>query len=104
MGTFLGVIGGLVALLTFYAWRRLVRAPAWPPTIRRVALGTLVLLGAWVPIAFAAPRWADRETPPLLVLVGAAWAGVLFLTFATLVAMDVVRVARWAVRRAKRGA
>jgi uncharacterized protein len=96
---FLAVVLALVAALSFYAWRRLVVAPGWPRPVRRWSLVALIVLGVWVPIAFAAPRWAGRATPKFLVLVGATWAGVLFVLFATLVAVDVARAASAVVRR-----
>jgi uncharacterized protein len=95
---FLVVVLGIVAAVHFYAWRKLVRAPQWPRPLRVVATVTLVALAVLVPVGFSAQRWARPDIARVLVLVGATWAGVVFLLFVTLAVLDLLRGAAWLVR------
>ncbi len=93
------VVVGLVAALHLYVWRRFVRAPRWPLRVRRGATVALLVLAILIPVGFSAPHWAGTQTARVFVLVGATWAGVVFLLASILGTIDAGRGVAWLAQR-----
>jgi predicted MPP superfamily phosphohydrolase len=93
----------ILAALHYYAWRRLVRDPAWSRGWRRGLTIAIVALGVAAPASMTLWRWIGSEAAAPVSLVGATWMGSLFLLVTILFAADVVRGVRgatgWVRRR-----
>jgi len=87
------------ALVHFYVWLRLVRAPHLPRRWSRAATIALVVLFVAIPIASTSRLWwpALGKT---LGWVAFPWLAFCGLAAITLLALDVVRLIAWLVRRA----
>ncbi|HVU01527.1 MAG TPA: metallophosphoesterase [Polyangiaceae bacterium] len=96
--TFVGIVLAVMGLVHFYVWARLVEAPAPPPAVKRTLTALFVLLFLTIPLSFYATR-GDVAARRWLALPGYVWLGALFLLFATVLAVDVVRVAGALVQR-----
>jgi len=83
------VLGGMHA----YLWWRLIRDPRLPAPWGRIATLLLVLLALGVPaglfMARSARGWVARVAPA----AAAAWLGVAFILFSTVLALDLARLA-----------
>jgi uncharacterized protein len=82
----LAVMGGV----HYYAWTRLVRDLALPPSQQRLLTVGFVVLFALVPLSFFVRRTSSVLATPV-VWVASIWIGVLLLLLVTLVAGDVIR-------------
>lgn len=82
----LSVVGGV----HYYAWTRLVRDLALPPSQQRMLTLGFVVLFALVPLSFFVRRASGVLAVPV-VWVASIWLGVLLLLLVTLLAGDVVR-------------
>jgi predicted MPP superfamily phosphohydrolase len=82
----LSVVGGV----HYYAWARLVRDLALPPSQQRMLTLGFAVLFALVPLSFFVRRASSVLAVPV-VWVASIWLGVLLLLFVTLLAGDIVR-------------
>ncbi len=96
---FLLVALGVLALMHYYLWRRLVSDPALPPGLARALTVLLVLGAAGVPLVSLTARQLDQGAVRPLALVAFSWLGLAFLLFVLLLAGDLGRGLVALVRR-----
>ncbi len=94
----------LLTLLHVYAWRRLVRDPGLTGRARRAGTIAIAVLGVCVPVAILVGRFLHGGAGRVLAWPAYLWYGVLLYSLLVLLAVDGVRVARWAARKVRRGA
>ena len=73
-----------------YLWSRLVQAPLWPLSFKRVATVLMIVLALSIPLSMIASRMIPGTTGRILALIGFVWIGLafyltLFLGFTDLV-------------------
>jgi len=95
---FIGIVLSIMALAHFYVWWRLVYAPAPPHGVKRVLTGVLLLLYLSIPMSFFATR-ASTGARKFFALPGNLWLGVLFILFASFLAVDALRFVGAVVHR-----
>jgi predicted MPP superfamily phosphohydrolase len=91
LATFLAIVLSVMGVLHWYVWTRLVVDPAPPPGLRRALTLAMAMLFATIPLAFYAARAANFPARRLATIPGYVWLGVLFLLFAAVASVDVVR-------------
>ncbi len=90
---FLVVVLGLTFAIHYFLWIRLVRDPALPQPWARILTIAIFGLGALLPISMVVIRTAPRSVATPFAWVAYVWMGVMFLTFFTLVPLEVARFA-----------
>ncbi|MBG0814467.1 metallophosphoesterase [Planomonospora sp. ID82291] len=98
---FVVLVFGVVALVHYYLWRRLVKATTLPGRTRRVLTWVLLGLGALVPVTLVGSRagWGH-----LLAWPGFFWIAVMFYLLVFLVVLEVPRaLALFVLNRRSRG-
>jgi predicted MPP superfamily phosphohydrolase len=90
---FLSIVLGIVGLVHFYFWLRLVRDTQLPFPYRPWASGALVVLAACLPLPFLIGRRLPPEWARLVLWPAFIWMGLMFLLFVLLVGTDLVRLA-----------
>ncbi|WP_189239490.1 metallophosphoesterase [Planomonospora parontospora] len=97
---FVVLVFGVVALVHYYLWRRLVRATTLPGRTRRVLTWILLGLGALVPVTLVGSRtgWGH-----FLAWPGFFWIAVMFYLLVFLAALEIPRaLALFALERRSR--
>jgi predicted MPP superfamily phosphohydrolase len=89
---FFAVVLGIVGLVHFYFWLRLVRDTQLPFPFRPWAGGALVALAACLPLPFIVGRRLPPEWARFVVWPAVIWMGLMFLLLVLLVAGDLVRL------------
>jgi predicted MPP superfamily phosphohydrolase len=90
---FLVVVLGLTFAIHYFLWVRLVRDPALPEPWARILTVAIFALGALLPISMVVIRTAPRSVATPFAWVAYVWMGVMFLTFFTLVPLELARFA-----------
>lgn len=88
---FLAVVLGLTFGLHYYLWVRLVRDTALPAPWDRIATFAIVGLGVLMPASMIIVRAAPRSVAAPFAWVAYVWMGVMFLTFFSLLPLEVAR-------------
>jgi len=99
---FVAVSLGFLAGIHVYLWRRLVRDSSFPAAWRRRLTGVLCALGASLVVAFVVGRYLSFGLGRIASWPAFLWLGVLFYALLSLLVIDVVRLAKYGVDRARR--
>lgn len=89
---------GIVVLVHYYLWRRLVRDTYLPHPWRRVLTIAIALLGASIPLTLMTTRLLGARLGLVLGWPVFLWLGMAMLLFVGFLFVDAVRMARWSVR------
>ncbi|MBI4510133.1 MAG: metallophosphoesterase [Deltaproteobacteria bacterium] len=87
------VATGLMALMHYYVWARLVRDTGLPRHLARAATLALVGLAASVLLSFITMRAFPRSVGRVICFPAYTWLGILFLLILNLLAADLLRFA-----------
>ncbi len=85
---FLTLILGVLTLVHYYLWRRLIRSTTSPGRIRRVLTWILVGLGLLAPVTLGGSR---SEWGHFLAWPGFFWLAVMFYLFVFLLVLEIPR-------------
>jgi uncharacterized protein len=90
---FLVVVSGIVGLVHYYLWQRLVRAPELSPALQRTGGALLLAFALMTPLALWFARTLTRPASTIVAGVAFTWFGLAVLLLFILLASEVVRVA-----------
>lgn len=96
---FIGVFLSILGVVHWYLWVRLVADPGLPVAARRSLTAAIVALYASIPLTFYLGRVGDITTRRIVTMPGYLWLGVLFILFALVGTLDLVRGAGWLLER-----
>ena len=88
---FLAIFSTLTALLHYYLWHRLVRAPDLGATFARVGTRTVIGLALLLPAGILATRVLPRSAASIAAWISFLWFGVAVVLFFLLVTSEFVR-------------
>jgi predicted MPP superfamily phosphohydrolase len=92
---FLAVACGILGLLHWYIWLRLVRDTALSGGGRTVATAAIVSLGVALPASFVVGRLMSAATARIVLFPVYVWMGVMFLILCLLLALDGAKLVAW---------
>src|SRR5262245_59249071 len=93
---FLAVVVGVLFMIHFYIWRRVIVPAALPYPWNRAATVALFALMAIVPLMFLTLRSAPNWFAVPVAWVAYVWIGLMFYLFVFGLAGDLVRGSAWA--------
>ncbi|HEX2613019.1 MAG TPA: metallophosphoesterase [Fibrobacteria bacterium] len=92
---FLGIVVGVLFLIHFYIWRRVVVPAALPMPWNRVATVALFTLMAVIPLMFLTLRSAPNWFAVPVAWIAYVWIGLMFYLFVFGLAGDLLRGSAW---------
>ncbi len=98
---FVGVVLVVVVGVHSYLWWRLVKSTTRPGRWRRIGTVAIAALAALIPATLIGSRALPTDLRTPVALAGYLWLAVMFYLLVFLLALEVVRVVAWAVRRAR---
>ena len=100
---FIVFLSAILALMSVYLWKRLVRDTTGPGRTRRILTGVLVVLTLLLVAALVVPRFADMTAAGWYAWPGYLWFGLIVYLFLTLLVLEPVRLALrgWVKRKSK---
>lgn len=92
---FLGVACGILGLLHYYVWLRLVRDTALSGGLRTLASVSIWAFAATLPASFFVGRWLSAPTARVVLWPVFVWLGLLFFLLVLLATVDAARGVAW---------
>ncbi|MEY4578079.1 MAG: hypothetical protein RL701_2782 [Pseudomonadota bacterium] len=95
------MLSSVVAVINRYLWHRFVRDTRLGPTASKIISGALIALSVSIPATMLCWSLMSRSAAPGLTVVAFGWLGFSFYLMAWFLSWDLLRGARWLVRRVR---